>query len=168
MQLKHHLIVITLIILSVFSVWQVMIEPPPAPVTPPTSVTTVKAKVIDIVRASWGMECNTLLDEITNTDTYISAYGGLIPDNPAEAREKLKENNVLDIVKAKCNGKVECEITNSIEYMETDLAPFCYEKLLEIEYRCFSFDKLRKTLVGPLLSRTIRCEQRQLPSEESL
>ena len=56
---------------------------------------------------------------------------------------KIKEDNVRSAVSNLCNGKAVCDIPLDTATLGDDPLPICGSKILQIEYRCFSIDKLR-------------------------
>lgn len=59
----------------------------------------------------------------------------------AKKNDKLKKNNVLELIAKACNNKLKCGIILKPELLGGDPAPDCVGEILEIEYRCFSFDR---------------------------
>ncbi|MCE2926458.1 MAG: hypothetical protein LW823_02260 [Rickettsiales bacterium] len=119
MTFKTHLIAISVIILSVFIAWQAFQKPDRPKQAPPKTETS--AYQIIIVRASLGLNC---------LDRYPNA-------------ENLFENNVKEIVSSLCAGKLDCKVPTNEKTLKITTSSDCSDKELEIEYRCFSFDRLR-------------------------
>lgn len=135
MSFKIHLLVVSLIIAIVYGAWQVMyVNQQPIIVEAPAQ--QGDGKSIQIIRASWGLNCS---------NTKFSQNGGAesptnyaTENNPAP---QIKENNILEVVGKLCNGQATCSISPTVEVLGPDPLPQCFDKQLEIEYRCFAFDR---------------------------
>lgn len=145
MSFKVHLLIVSLIIVAVSLMWEVMGQSTPQPQEIP-----VVPRVISITHASWGLNCKNIA--IIQEGTPQDAFG-----NPQTVNTKLKEDNVFGPVSLECNGKTECEIQADGSTLGDDPAPECTPKMLEIEYRCFSYDRpwRVKASSGPL---KLKCE----------
>lgn len=103
---------------------------------------------IMIERASWGLNCRTSTDK--------SVGGNYVQSNNNDT--EIKENNVLYRVSQLCNGKSKCDILIDPAVLGNDPFPNCGYKALQVEYRCFSIDRLRNSTVsGGIL--TIDCDK---------
>jgi len=102
--------------------------PPPAPVIEPKPA----AHVITVSHASWGVGCHELISP--NTTATRDPFAGS-NDN------KIHPDNVLKAVAALCNGKPTCDVSIDPAVLGEDPLPNCAPKTLEIEYRCFSYDR---------------------------
>lgn len=126
MEFKTHLTLIGFIIVVLLIAWQFM---RPAQLSTETQIVTQSPYSISISRANWGLNCpqQRRKDDSQNpfADTNTNA---------------LRANNVLETVTALCNGKVQCEIPLSKDVLG-DPAPECGLKVLDVEYRCFSYDR---------------------------
>lgn len=71
---------------------------------------------IKIEHAHWGLNCHT--SENKNVD------------------------NVLNRVSQICNGQSKCDILINTNMLGEDPVPNCGYKILQVEYRCFSVDRL--------------------------
>lgn len=131
MQLKHHLMIVSLLILSIFMGWKLF----PAPKTEVSSAASQSPYSITIISASLGLNCSKMgfVNEQSSRDPFANS-------NPPSSND-LKLNNVLPKVSELCNGKVRCEIKNSEAILGINTKTFCINKQLEVEYRCFSFDR---------------------------
>lgn len=126
MSLKTHIMALSVILVTVLLGWQLVGGPKPAAPADPLS-----EHFIEIIRASWGLNC-------AGGPSRIAAAN----NNPnANATNPLRENNVLVKISNLCNGKTSCVVNNTPEELGTDIAPECMDKLLTVEYRCFSFDR---------------------------
>ncbi len=105
----------------------------PHPETP--SLIKASPYKITIERASWGMNCQTAKPTDQNNPTYLESD---------DTRHKIKENNVLDNVSTLCNGLSQCDVLINPNVLGEDPIPTCMHKILQVEYRCFSVDRLRK------------------------
>lgn len=89
---------------------------------------------ITIERASWGANCHIALTD-KNNNSYLKSD---------DANNVVKENNVIEAVSQLCNGKAKCDILISPNTLGADPFPACMYKILQVEYRCFTVDRLRK------------------------
>ncbi len=130
MPFKVHLLIIACIIIAVLLSWQFM------PKTPAHTAETRNAKIltISITHASWGLNCPSVA---INSDA--SRHDAFM--NKPVTNTKLHEDNVLGPVGILCNGTTKCDVTPDETTLGTDPAPECTSKSLEIEYRCFSYDR---------------------------
>ncbi len=127
MPFKIHLLIVSFIIAVVFVSWKWMAEAPQA--APQTASSSPYS--ISIVHASWGLNCK--LKAIPNSyDSYASS---------SEQTKPLRIDNVLVAVSELCNGKLQCSVPVNSGALGKDPAPECSEKVLDIEYRCFSYDR---------------------------
>ena len=142
MSFKLHLIIVSFIIISVYLAWQMMNAPAPAP----QAETQGATYHISVIHASWGVNCR-LLANIENGKPAENPYAAATDEN------KLKVDNVLPVVSGLCNGKQSCDIPIDIQTLGDDPSPNCTIKMLEVEYRCFSYDRPRsEKIIGTMLS----------------
>ncbi len=132
MHFKAHLIIVSIIIIMIYGIIHLFMLNKAEPVTI-ASLIERSPYNITVERASWGLNCNSPYNE-----KYV--YNS----QPEEVRNVVKEDNVLYKVSLYCNGKSKCDIPISVDALGEDPAPTCGYKSLQIEYRCFSVDKLRK------------------------
>ena len=126
MTFKTHLLIVAVIILMVYLVWDIGRTPP---ATAPQS-----NYAITVSHASWGLNCplyangNNVLDR-----AYVkkSANGEALP----------KQDNVLQVIASTCNGATDCTIAISDDAFPGIAPTECVNKKLEVEYRCFSYDR---------------------------
>lgn len=127
MQAKIHLLIITAIILVIFLIWLVLFgdveKKQPIVVSP---------YVVHISRATYGEACKNM--------AYLSTN---VPYT-AEKKSDFKPNNVLETVGKLCNGQVTCNIPVNDKTLEFSSEISCSNKILDVEYRCFTVDRLRK------------------------
>ena len=134
MSFKVHLIIVSCIIVAVLLVWQFM----PAPITKPSENASINVPVaptysLAITHASWGLTCSG--NSINSDDTRTSFL------SKSNVKNALREDNILEAVSRLCNGKPNCDISTDESMLGTDPAPGCNNKIIEIEYRCFSYDR---------------------------
>lgn len=132
MPLKIHLLIVSCIIAAVYIIWELMhVTGAPSPANnDPKAI----PRLIAVTHASLGLNCRNIA--ITNEATPHDAFSSSKPQNP-----KLSEDNVFSAVSLKCNGSTECTIAVDDPELGEDPAPDCTPKTLEIEYRCFSYDR---------------------------
>ena len=129
MQFKVHLLIILCIIIVMSLVLRFMQNS-----TITNNVAAVKpSHTLSIIHASWGLNCkSTVINNDANKDAFL---------NKNDQNTKLKEDNVLGPVSRLCNGNVKCDITLGESSLGADPEPNCNNKILEIQYRCFSYDR---------------------------
>src|SRR5262245_44420026 len=119
MSFKAHLVVVCGIIIAVYLAWQLLnVSTTPVEVEAPDE-SEISPYKISVIHASWGLNCNNATDK-------------------SNAADKPREDNVLEAVAKACNGKVKCGIPVKESFSGDDSATSCRDKMLEIEYRCFS------------------------------
>lgn len=127
MSFKMHLLVICIIIAVVSAGWW-LFKNREAPVAP----VAVSDRFIQIVHASWGLNCKGFATSQTGPqtpDTFITEG----------KRGPFYTDNVLLLLSQMCNGKVQCAAWDLPKVLPNPM-PAC-SKELEIEYRCFEFDR---------------------------
>jgi hypothetical protein len=134
MSFKIHLIIVSVIIIAVYFAWQLTSRtntPQPAVIEQETA----SPYSITVIHASWGLNCrNSYVARTTPQKDDPFAY------KPG-TESKLEEDNVLSIVSKLCDGKLKCTIPISPQALGGDPMPECGDKSLDVEYRCFSFDR---------------------------
>lgn len=145
MSFKLHLIIISCIIIAVMLIWQVMNSG--ISISPQVTATKPQYSLL-ISHASWGLNCRN-----------VTINSGLLPNAAGAGKNNLlREDNVLGAVAPLCNGKVRCDIVANESTLGKDPSPACADKVLEVEYRCFSYDRpwTAKSSTGKL---SLTCEQ---------
>ena len=141
MAFKLHLMIVSFIIVTVYLVWMVMTPAEvPVPVAPVLGKmdTKIAPYTVAIIHASWGMNCPNVLintDAQTTHDPYVNTR------NKGPVNNKLRDDNVFAAVSLFCNSKEKCEIAVGDPVLGDDPAPDCTNKVLEIQYRCYSYDR---------------------------
>lgn len=131
MSFKIHLLIVCLIILTVYAVWQ-WTGSTSAPVASPPAQVKESNRWISVIHASWGLNCRGV------ANSFGSSYD---PYKAESAPGKLRVDNVLVAVSNLCNGQEECTIPVTADALDGDPAPACADKQLTVEYRCFSYDR---------------------------
>ena len=129
MSFKSHLLIVCVIILAVYLAWGVTRAKPKTP----EQSKTVSAYTINITHADWGLNCPNFAE---SPNTLDKAYVKKTPSNG-----KPQKDNALQIVSGLCNGKESCEFPVNDETFEGLVNQDCGEKKLEVEYRCYAFDR---------------------------
>jgi len=143
---KVHLIIISCIVIVVLLVWQFM---PHSAAPVPDNAAMKQTYSIAITHASWGLNCkNTAVNSDNSREAFLNKSG---------ANNKLHADNVLSQVSHLCNGATSCNVKGDETTFGSDPAPDCNDKMLEIEYRCFSYD--RPWNVKSATTVNISCEQ---------
>lgn len=149
MESKNHILLVVMVGLIIMLLWQ-FVPKQEAPVVddPVESIDT--GHYIRIHSASWGLNC--IAPSTSSADDALLAKDDKVL--------KLRRDNVLGLVSKKCNGKETCEVMNSPATFdasdEKNPNKNC-EKILEIEYRCFTFDRLWKKTSGHREAVKIEC-----------
>lgn len=108
---------------------------------------------ITISNATYGYNCK-------DTEARAAASGTVDPF--ASGLPPIRRNNVLTKVSDLCNGKPSCGITVNSDVLGGDPAPGC-GKELEVEYRCFSYDRPRMEKKTEATRLEIDCTNVQFP-----
>lgn len=149
MQFKIHLLIISVIIIAVYIIAHIFnankLEPIEASALP---VVHKSGYTITIENASWGMNCK---------NTPQPEQDEVRVENPIA----LTDNNVIYPVSRLCNGNSRCEIPVDSNTLGEPMRS-CF-KLLEVEYRCFNIDKLRKAKSSSGVL-AIDCDQLLIPN----
>lgn len=135
---KFHAIALGTITLMIVIVFSLTYKPKPTATDPNTPTSD---RFIQIHSASYGLNCNARLK-------YRRPANGAV--------EEMMVNNVLLDVSRMCNGKVSC----NIDVRDTSFSkkfPAGCAKELEVEYRCFSWDRPWKVLGVPYELAVIDC-----------
>jgi len=140
MNFKTHLIIVSVIIITLYFARSLfMAESSNAPQTIEKSAAR-SPYFINIVRASWGLNC---IESLKYMNEYSEGReAGYNAGNSIDF-SKVKENNVLTAVSNICNDKSSCVFPIDISALGEDPLPSCGNKVLQVDYRCFSVDKLR-------------------------
>lgn len=150
MESKNHIILVIMVALIALLVWQFIPKQQPV-VEVAAEDPADDGHYIRIHSASWGLNCPVRTDGTTSNDSMLA------PDTPVM---QLKRDNVLSLISKKCNGKNECEVFNtpSTFNADDDKNPDrnC-DKQLEVEYRCFTFDRLWKKVIEHRKTGKITC-----------
>lgn len=143
MPFKIHLLVISGIIIMVFIISKVLVSNKVE--TEQSAITVVKKSpyTITIENASWGMNC-LHFPQPEHDDT---KSGNTID---------LKENNVIYPISRLCNGNPKCDIAVDSNFLGEPMV--ACPKALEVEYRCFNVDRLRKAKASDGII-TIDCDK---------
>lgn len=86
---------------------------------------------IRILKATWGANCR----DKTGSNMFGVGLGG--------DGYKVQENNVLEKIKQLCDNKAACKFRVTRKNMGIDDPASGCTKNLEVQYRCFSYDKRR-------------------------
>ena len=154
---------LTLITGVIFVVYTIAApKPAPAPVLEPQS-----SHAIEVYQATWGLRCN---DEITRAlqrrqfaPVEKDEKGQVIPPKPLAL---VQPNNVLSPVSEACNGKLACQIDASPERLGVDPLESCYKEL-NVQYRCFTYDRLQIAKAEQGTTLTIDCRENANPSTQA-
>lgn len=151
MLFKIHLLIVSVIIIVIYIVMQVISVPKQQPqIQPITETIKISPYNIIISHASWGLNClDSSLDRNAETEGSYT--------QPSKSNSKIKDDNVISKVSQLCNGKPKCAIALNPSALGEDPLPTCGYKKLQIEYRCFSIDRIRKIEANEAVL-TINCD----------
>jgi hypothetical protein len=137
MNFKIHILVILVIVAVLFVARSFVTY---APSTPQVIVQAPaeSAYSISIAHASWGLNCPV-------SPRGVGGQNGMYE---TVDYSKIKEDNVLSVVSNLCNGNSKCDVAVNINPLGDDPLPSCGSKILQIDYRCFSVDKLRTAVAS--------------------
>lgn len=138
MPFRIHLLIISAIIGIIYLAWQYMYATPveaPVIVEQPVEEEASENKSIQIIHATWGMNCSNVQFGAVKEE-HVANYA-----NDTQNKKPVNDDNVLEAVGKLCNGKISCAIAINTDTLGPDPMPQCYDKQLEIEYRCFAFDR---------------------------
>lgn len=88
-------------------------------------------RAIFIHSASFGLNCNPIIE--------VKRKDNLREGLPVDKLIPVPQNNVLDLLTKQCGGKVTCTIDVTPEALKDNSYPRC-AKVLDVAYRCFSYD----------------------------
>lgn len=136
-KLRLHIIAILTITIVITMLYRMLIQPAPPP---PGSI---KVDTISVVSATYGENCNNMIRRAiqrgVKPEVQLDRYRNELPLKPYEI---VKRNNVIDIVKQRCNGQAYCEF-------RVDKGIFLYSPIMgcfsdfDLSYRCYDLDRLR-------------------------
>lgn len=149
MNIKIHIAIISVIVLTLFIVWQVFILKPVK-----TESIVVSGYSIKVSRASYGLACNTVFKAKQQNQGFSQ---NPYQDDPAN--QLVEENNVYDIVSRLCDGKPSCEFKVNDESMQQDPRRGCGIQDLQLEFRCFKVDRLRRKVFKQQETASIDCDK---------
>ncbi len=122
-------------------------------------------RYIQIYSASWGLNCaNYIAQENQRLQQLRLRPADLEKLAPEERPQSLDplppvtRDNVLKIVGEKCNNSIACSFDASSDNLKLEPLASCY-KHLEVEFRCFAFDRLRHLKVNQSETLTIDCKE---------
>jgi hypothetical protein len=153
MHFKYHVFIIVCIVTAVLGVWQMFLKAPEVVIAQTDAESG--DQFIRIVRASYGLNC-TNLNYVDEPNSVTSNLGYQTAKRPLSS---IREDNVLLETSNACNGKIACQLTPGVNFPSLDPLPACKNKLLDVEYRCFSFDKPWRMQVKQNSVMTIDCRQ---------
>ncbi|MGE0754931.1 MAG: hypothetical protein AB7L92_07190 [Alphaproteobacteria bacterium] len=129
MSFKVHLIIICSIIVATYLAIQVIGKREKKP----AKVVEKSAYSIQLLHASWALNCNYTLD------SWEEPKHSTFANDPEQIG--LREDNVFQKVYDLCHGKERCTFKVGPEALGKDPAPRCGDKEIKIEYRCFDIDR---------------------------
>lgn len=131
---KVHAAIISVIVIAIYFVWQTFIYK--EPVEPETIV--ISGYALQISRATYGLDCLRYFRQNMDPLPGVSSY------DIERYKENLRSNNVLSKISSMCNGKPKCTIRVKPENLGFEGFPECGVEKLDLEFRCFAVDNIRK------------------------
>jgi hypothetical protein len=130
MQQKYHLIAapaVFIVLMSVYVIGSKISAKHQAEAIAAVSAQSSTAEVLNITQATWGRNCNTILESIQTNDTSYTP---------------IEVNNVLDKVKTTCDGKQKCSFSVGKDALGESPISKDLEciKTLDINFRCNKMD----------------------------
>ena len=123
-------------------------------------------RAIRISTATWGLSCNPQIEEAQRARESVpmakDADGKVIPQEPLK---KVAVDNVLDVIKNMCEGKIGCEVNATDDVLGVHLFPGCYRKL-NVNYRCSSIDRLITVDIDQGQTLKIDCTDANAPAPQ--
>lgn len=140
---KFHLLVVSIIIVVMYAVWQTMVNISNFEVKQEITPLVESPFEITISKATWGLNCLKEPKQSSHSQSNNAPSGRA--DDPFWKTSQNKpiiinENNVLSRVKALCDKRLICRIQPNSKALGPDPAPNC-SKTLDVEYRCFNYDR---------------------------
>lgn len=91
-------------------------------------------RYIQIVSASWGLNCNSYITEAMRLQQTRALSGNETP------LTLVSPNNALPVLSEQCNGRLQCDIVATAEGVGSEPLRTCF-KQLALSYRCFTLDR---------------------------
>lgn len=133
MPFKTHLAIVTAILLVVYFVWQTLGSRVPQE-KPLIRTEAVSPYSISIANANWSRNC------LQNLPSYSLKSDGFAKLSEGTL-EREKTNDLVSKLSELCNGKNRCELLTESLSSPNDPTANCAKSELEVEYRCFSYDR---------------------------
>lgn len=124
---KQHIVVIFVMVIVISLLWRLVVEVTKEE-TPMVEQRTTPYN-IEIVNASYGLNCQYRMSR--------EQSGGFVDPN----QNRVRKNNALRAVSDACNGKEKCSVMVTDDLVGGQISQTCSYARLEVEYRCFSFDR---------------------------
>lgn len=151
--MRFHLIAVSSIIalvLLVFAVTGKLSPKAPVQTNVEQEVSPTGPLIITVWEASWGLNCNEQSRFSWRTKP------GTASQTP---KVEIPKNNVLDKVKALCDGKETCEFTANDTTLGKVADSMRCRPELTLMYRCFDFDRPWNITVRNSSPASIRCKK---------
>lgn len=140
MALRAHIIIIGVLIATMFLIAQMIQGWQEESAKAEARETLIdETYYIDVIRATWGMNCHGKVMGLTASEK-LGIAERITDSNNAFV---IAEDNALKTIKDRCNRKKNCSFKVIVDDLGFDPAPGC-PKELYMEYRCFSYDTMRK------------------------
>ncbi len=134
-------------------------KPPPGPSQ------VAGDRFIQIYTASWGENCNSFIEQ-ENLNRQQLRLQQKVANDTADASLKplprINSDNVLSVLGARCNGKLDCTFYVTSEELKIEPLASCFKQLV-IGYRCFAYDRLWTHTINQGENITIDCHENATP-----
>ncbi len=118
--------------------------------TPETATNPLTERFIQIVSATWGMNCNGQVERMIRTQE---------KDNDGTIPTLARKDNALLALSRQCNNKETCSVKVTPEFLGKPNVTSCH-KNFTAEYRCFMTDRAHAIELEDGGSVTIDCTEK--------
>jgi hypothetical protein len=115
---------------------------------------------IQIVSASWGLECNRYLNSAIERANEQRAKLPSEERNSVPMPKEITVNNALERVQSLCDGKETCTFRADDDTIGIETYRGCGGDL-DVSYRCFKIDRLHKLSVNRNENVTLDCRAKK-------
>jgi len=146
--MKFHAIAVGIICVLIVILYLIIVPDEVAPYDPDEATGN---RFVQIVDATWGMNCNPEITRLRKLGHRTTGEG-----KSQRPLDLVTLNNAIYPVTELCNNKIKCNILATNDTMQADPLSACYKQLV-VGYRCFSVDRkwTKKTDQGTIM--TIDC-----------
>ena len=160
-QWKFHAMAILIIcgVISLVFAYMQTQQPKAVPAAPGSD------RAIEMVSATWGNNCREMIAKENERRLRLRLrpqdLEQLHPDDRPKSTDPMTQvtpDNVLPTLRELCDGKLTCEFIANAMVLKNEPHEACF-KHLNLQYRCFAFDRLWRINVGQSDTVTIDCHE---------